>query len=55
MVERGRSLLGDLAEPSEHEDVRRDLEAVRAELAQLAGITSREAIESLMRRGPGRE
>ena len=51
-VERGLSLIRALAGRSESDEVRADLDAVSAELAQMAGLTAGEAIETLMRRGP---
>ncbi len=52
-AERGLSLMRELADRSEHDEVKADLEAVSAQIAQMAGLTSREAIETLMTRGPG--
>jgi murein tripeptide amidase MpaA len=51
-VERGLSLIRELIERSESDEVRADLNAVGVELARLAGLTSVEAIETLMQRGP---
>jgi hypothetical protein len=53
-AERGRSLMRELADRSEFDDVKADLEAVSAHIAQMPGLTSREAIEMLMTRGPRR-
>lgn len=52
-VELGLSLIRELTERAEAE-VRVDLGAVSAQLAQMADITSAEAIETLMHRGPRR-
>jgi murein tripeptide amidase MpaA len=54
-VERGRGLLGKLAETSDSDEVRADLEAVGQELDRMAGLTSKNAVEILMKRGPQRE
>jgi hypothetical protein len=52
VVESALSLLRELAERSESDEVRADIDAVIAELAQMIGLTSAEAIETLMRSGP---
>jgi hypothetical protein len=54
-VERGRGLLRKLAETSDSDEVRADLEAVGQELDRMAGLTSKNAVEVLMKRGPQRE
>ncbi|MBW3577682.1 MAG: hypothetical protein KY462_08090 [Actinobacteria bacterium] len=51
-VERGLSLIRILAELSESEDVRADLEAIGAEISGLAGLTTGDVMERLMRSGP---
>ena len=51
-VERARSLLGELSKRTDSDDVRRDLDAVIAAISQMAGRTSREAVETLMTRPP---
>lgn len=53
-VERGLSLVRRLAEATESDDVRADLETVVGRLEDLRGQTSRGAIEALMQRGPKR-
>ena len=52
-VELGLSMIRELMERAEAE-VRADLRAVSAQLARMADITSAEAIETLMHRGPRR-
>jgi murein tripeptide amidase MpaA len=52
-VESALYLIHDLSERSDSPEVRTDLEAVSAELSQLSGLTSADAIATLMRRGPG--
>jgi murein tripeptide amidase MpaA len=51
-VERGLSLIRQLADRAESDDVRSDLEAVSAALTSIRGRTSGEAIETLMQRRP---
>jgi murein tripeptide amidase MpaA len=51
-VRRAQALFRELADRSVDRDVVAALESVHAELAQMPGHTSREAIEGLMRRGP---
>jgi len=53
-VKRGQALLRELAERSEIDEVKRDLETVIDQISQMAGQTSREVIETLMTSGPGR-
>jgi murein tripeptide amidase MpaA len=48
-VERATALFGELAKRSEDGEVQADLEAVNAQIVQLGGRTSREAIEMLMK------
>jgi hypothetical protein len=52
-VKRGQALLRELAERSEIDEVKRDLETVIDQISQMAGQTSREVIETLMTSGPG--
>ncbi len=52
-IEPGLSYVRRLAEASRDERVRADLDAVRARLEQMVGLSSAEAIEEMMRRGPG--
>jgi murein tripeptide amidase MpaA len=52
-VQRAQALIRALAEKTPDADVRADLEPVSVALAQRPGRTSREAVETLMRRGPG--
>lgn len=52
-VERGTSFLRRLAEAAEDPSLRADVDAAMAELEGMAGFTATEAIERLMRRGPG--
>jgi hypothetical protein len=52
-VERAVSFVRRLAEQTESDDVRSDLETVSVALRSLRGRTSREAIETVMQRGPG--
>jgi murein tripeptide amidase MpaA len=51
-VERARSLLGELSKGADSDDVRRDLNAAIAAITQMAGRTSREAVETLMTQPP---
>jgi murein tripeptide amidase MpaA len=51
-VKRGQALLGALADRTDDADVRADVDAASRALAQMAGRTSREAIEALMQRPP---
>jgi hypothetical protein len=51
-VERASSLIGQLQERAESDEVRRDLAAAQRELVVLADRTINDAIEHLMRQGP---
>jgi murein tripeptide amidase MpaA len=51
-VQRGHALIRALANRSEDAGLRADLDAASVALGQMAGRTSHEAIETLMRRGP---
>jgi len=51
-VERGRSLIRELADTSDDADVQADLAAVNAALAQMPRLTSHDVIEALMHRPP---
>jgi murein tripeptide amidase MpaA len=53
-VSRARGLIRELADRSADRDVRAELGAVDSELERMAGRSSREAIEELMRHGPRR-
>ena len=53
-VERGVSVIRELMKRSESREVRADLRAVAVQFRQMSGLTSRDAIERLMQRGPHR-